>query len=391
MLKTKMPSGFTGGLDLQKLAGIGSSALTIYDIERSWYRDMLRHTRTMVGVLLSIFLLWFLFRDTDWQVLSSVLREVDVSWLLLALFLSFSSSFTRVQRWSYVVRATQPATFRSMFSATQIGLLVNLLIPARLGDVVRGYVLASLAKIPFTRSLTMVALDRINDIFALVTVLLIALFSFPSEADIEFAAGAFGNSEPFVVSSSLIQPVAVSLVGALFIVIGILVFLYFQQDIVLRFLDRVLKPVSARASAWLRAMFLNFAAGMHIFRSGMQMTKSVLFSLITWGLVALSLAALFEAFHLEFPWYGPFLMLAILGVFTAVTITPGMVGQYHVPVVASLLMILPGMDVNEAKAVAIVAHLLALLPPVVLGVYSMMNERLHIRDLIPERRTKTVE
>jgi len=352
---------------------------------------MLRHTRTVVGVLLSIILLWFLFRDTDWQVLSSVLRKVDVSWLFLAFFLSFSSFFTRVQRWSYVVRATQPATFRNLFSATQIGLLVNLLIPARLGDLVRGYVLASLAKIPFTRSLTLVALDRINDIFALVVVLLVALFSFPSDVDIEFAAGAFGNSELFVVSSSLIQPVAASLTGALFIVIVILVFLYFRQDIVLRFLGRVVEPIAPQAAKWLRTIFLNFAAGMHIFRSGIQMTKSVLLSLVTWGLVALSLAALLMAFHLEFPWYGPFMMLAILGVFTAVTVTPGMVGQYHVPVVASLLMILPEMNVNEAKAVAIVAHLLAILPPVILGVYSMLSEQLNINDLIPERRSNTVE
>jgi uncharacterized protein (TIRG00374 family) len=352
---------------------------------------MLRHTRIILGVLISIFLLWFLFRDTDWRVLVTVLRQVDAGWLLLALFLAFGSSLARVQRWSYVVRAAQPATFRSMFSATQIGLLVNLLIPARIGDLVRGYVLSSLAKISFTRSLTLVALDRINDILALVTVLLIALFSFPSDVDIEFAAGAFGNAEPFVVSSSLIQPVTVSLISALFLVVVFLVFLYFRQDIVLRLLGRLLEPVSSRTAAWLRTMFLNFAAGMHIFRSGIQMTKSVLLSLVTWGLVALSLAALLKAFHLEFPWYGPFLMLAMLGVFTAVTVTPGMVGQYHIPVIASLLMILPGMNVNEAKAVAIVAHLVALLPPVVLGVYSMMNEQLHVHDLIPERRTKSVE
>jgi len=352
---------------------------------------MLRHIRTVAGVLLSVFLLWFLFRDTDWRVLFTNLRQVNVSWLLLALTLSFGSLFARVQRWSYVVRASQPATFRSMFSATQIGMLVNLLIPARLGDVVRGYVLASLAKIPFTRSLTMVALDRINDIVALVTVLLISLLSFPSNADIEFGAGAFGNAEPFVVSSSIIQPVALSLTGALFVVILILVFLYFWQDIVLRFLGKVVEPISSKLAAWLRAMFVNFAAGMHIFKSRTQMAKSILWSLATWGLVLLSLAALLKAFHLEFPWYGPILMLAILGVFTSVTVTPGMVGQYHVPVVASLLMILPGMDVNEAKAVAIVAHLLAILPPVILGVYSMLSEQLQIHDLIPRWYTKAVE
>ena len=352
---------------------------------------MLRHTRIVVGILLSILLLWFLFRDTDWGVLGLALRQVEISWLLLAFLLSFVSFIVRVQRWSYVVRATQPASFRSIFSATQIGLLVNCLVPARIGDVVRAYVLTTLEKIPFTRSLTLVALDRINDIFALVTVLLIALFSFPSNVDIEFAAGAFGNAESFEVSSSLIQPVTVSLIVALFVVIAVLVFLYFRQDIVLRLLDRLIEPISTRAAAWLRMMFLNFAAGMHIFKSGIQMTTSAFLSLATWGLVVLSLATLLKAFNVEFPWYGPFLMLAMLGVFTAVTVTPGLVGQYHIPVIASLLMLQPEMNVNEAKAVAIVSHLVALLPPVVLGVYSMLSEKLHIHDLIPERRTKTEE
>lgn len=272
-----------------------------------------------------------------------------------------------------------------MFSATQIGMLVNALIPARLGDVARGYVLSSLEKISFTSSLTLVALDRINDIIALLVVLLIALATFPSSADIEFAVGAFGNSEPFVVSSSLIQPVAVGLMAVLAVVILILVFLYLQKDLVLRFMGWTLEPLSPRLSAWMSNLFLNFADGMHVFRSAAQMFKAILFSLITWGLVVLSIAALFKAFHLEFPWYGPFLVLAIVGVLTSVTVTPGLLGQYHVAVVASLLMVLPGMDVDEAKAFAIIAHLVALLPPVVLGVYCMMSEQLHFRDLLPGR------
>lgn len=350
---------------------------------------MLQNARILAGVLLCAFLLWFLFRGTNWQALGSALLNVDAGWLLLAFMLSFSSLFARVRRWSFVIRATYPASFGSMFAATQIGMLVNSLTPARMGDVVRGYVLATLEKISFARSLTMVALDRINDVFALLVVLLIALFSYPGNSDIEFAPGVFGNADPFVVSSSLIRPVAVSLTAALFVIILILVFLYFRQDVVLKVLDRIVRPVSSRAAKWLKTLFLNFADGMHIFRSATQLARSILWSLITWGLVALSLAALFKAFHLDFPWFGPFLMLAILGVFTSVTVTPGLVGQYHVPVVASLLMILPDMNVDEAKAVAIIAHLIALLPPVVLGVYCMVSQQLHFSDLIPERKKDT--
>jgi uncharacterized membrane protein YbhN (UPF0104 family) len=252
-------------------------------------------------------------------------------------------------------------------------------------------VLATLEKTSFARSLTLVALDRINDVLALVIVLLIAFLSFPTQADVEFEAGTFGNQEALTVSYSLIRPIAITLSVALAILILLLVFLYFRQDMVLRLMKKVFEPASPKVSTWLSDTFLNFASGMHIFKSGGQMTLSVLWSLCTWGLIAISLVMLLKAFHLELPWYGAFTILAVLGVFTSVTVTPGMIGQYHVPMAASLFLVFPGINANEAKAIAIVAHLVALVPPVVLGIYSMMGEQLKFRDLIPDRGSKTAE
>jgi uncharacterized protein (TIRG00374 family) len=344
---------------------------------------MAKHVRTAVGVLLAVVLLWVLFRGTDWQVLREAIGRAEPGWLLVALVLGFASLFARVQRWSYVVRTVHPATFRSLFSAVQIGLAVNLAIPARLGDLVRGLVLARLARISFARCLALVALDRINDILALVVVLLVTLAAFPMDTDIHFAADTFGNQEPFVVSSSLIRPMATTLGIGLLVATLLLVFLYFKQSYVVALLDRTIKPVSATLAAKVRGTFLNAADGMHVFRSAADLVKAALFSLLTWALVALSLAAILRAFHLEFPWYGPLLVLSILGVFTSVTVTPGLVGQYHVPVVAALLMIAPYMDPSEAKAIAIAAHAVAVIPPAVLGLYSMVREGLRVSDLTP--------
>jgi len=52
-------------------------------------------------------------------------------------------------------------------------------------------------------------------------------------------------------------------------------------------------------------------------------------------------------------------------------------------IVAGLLMTVPATDPTAAKAVAIVAHLLATLPIAVLGVYSILLERLRLTDLRP--------
>jgi uncharacterized protein (TIRG00374 family) len=344
---------------------------------------MADRVRTVIGVLLGVVLLWILFRGTDWKVLQAAIGRAEPGWLLMALALGFASLFVRVQRWSYVVRATHPATFRSLFSAVQIGLAVNLAVPARLGDLVRGLVLARLTRMSLARSIALVALDRINDILALVSVLLVTVAAFPTDTDIHFASDTFGNPEPFVVSSSLIRPTAIALGIGLLVATLLLVLLYFSQSYVIALLDRTIGRVSATLADRLRTTFLNAADGMHVFRSAADLVKAALFSLLTWALVALSLAAILRAFHLEFPWYGPLLVLSILGVFTSVTVTPGMVGQYHVPVVAALLMIAPRMDPSEAKAVAIAAHVVAVIPPTVLGLYSMLREGLRVSDLAP--------
>ncbi|MGA0290325.1 MAG: lysylphosphatidylglycerol synthase transmembrane domain-containing protein, partial [Pseudohongiellaceae bacterium] len=295
----------------------------------------------------------------------------------------FLSLFARVRRWGFVVHATEPASFRDMFTATQTGMLVNCVAPARLGDVVRAFVFARQTRMPLARSLTLVALDRINDVIALVAVLVFALATFPVEAGIEFPPGAFGNAETIFVSNEIIRPAALSLIVVLLAAVATLVVLYFNRDLVLHALAKILGRVSPRTAGWLKKLFVDFYDGMHVFRSPLQMARAIAWSFITWGLVALSVYLLLRGFHIDAHWHVPLLILAILGVFTSVTVTPGMIGQYHVPFVAGVLIALPGQDVNVVKAASILAHLTALLPVVILGVLSMVYGRLGFFDLVP--------
>jgi len=102
---------------------------------------------------------------------------------MLAQIFAWSSYWIRVQRWSYVVRASHPARFRYMFTATQIEYLFNFTIPARMGEIIRAYVLARLEIIPLTQTIAMVALDRVSDILGMLTILFVAVLSFPFDQD----------------------------------------------------------------------------------------------------------------------------------------------------------------------------------------------------------------
>ena len=100
------------------------------------------------------FLLWLLFKDMKWSEFKEAIEGASWGWLLLSQVPLWLSFFTRIWRWGYIVRATAPATFRGMFTSTQIGFLANFTLPLRLGEFVRAYTLTCFEKIPISKSVS---------------------------------------------------------------------------------------------------------------------------------------------------------------------------------------------------------------------------------------------
>jgi uncharacterized protein (TIRG00374 family) len=337
--------------------------------------------RIIFGVILGSGILWLLFRNTDWGMVYAEIKEANIWWLLLSQTFAWASHFFRIQRWSYVVRARQPVSFRSMFSATQIGFLVNFTIPARLGEVVRAYVLSRLARLPVFQALAMVSLDRINDAIALLLILLISALSFPTDKNIEFGAGMF-SPEPFTMSSQLITSTTIAIAILFFVILLFLVIIYLNQSIIIRLINFCITPLSKKFADYFCKLIKNFADGLHIFHSYVDMTKSLFFSLVTWAMYLLSIATILAAFNYDFPWYAPFLILSLVSILISVPLMPGVIGQYHLAFVAGLLITIPSMTLNETKAVAIVAHVLTLIPIAILGIFCLVREKMSYINML---------
>lgn len=337
--------------------------------------------RIIFGVILGSGIIWVLFRNTDWGIVYAKIKGSNIWWLLLSQTFAWASHFFRIQRWSYVVRARQPVSFRSMFSATQIGFLINFTIPARLGEVVRAYILSRLARFPVSQALAMVSLDRINDVIALLLILLISALSFPTDKNIEFGAGMF-SPEPFIISNQLITSTTISIAIFFFVILLLLVIIYLNQSIIIRLIHFCITPLSTKLADYFCKLVKNFADGLHIFRSYTDMTKSLFFSLVTWGMYLLSLATILAAFNYDFPWYAPFLILSLVSILISFPLLPGAIGQYHFAFIVGLVVTSPYLSLNEIKAGAIVAHVFSLIPIAGLGFFCLFREKLRFVDIL---------
>jgi len=91
-----------------------------------------------------------------------------------------------------------------------------------------------------------------------------------------------------------------------------------------------------------------------------------------------------RAFHIDAPWYTPFVMQTILGVFIAAPAAPGFVGTFHMPLVIAIALTVPDSSMDVAKAFALVVHFIQLPPVIIYGVYSLMSTNLSLRSLAQE-------
>lgn len=336
-----------------------------------------------IGIGLGAFFVWLLVRDIDWPEVGAAIRGIDWLWFVAAQVPIFLSFFSRVQRWTYIVRATDPVSFRYLLSATQIGFLANFLLLARVGELIRALVLTRLTRIRFSQSLAFVALDRVTDLLGMMVVMGVAILAFHPSGGVSISPDTFGTEEiPVTVEEIRLGALAIGML--IVAVISVLAFLYFRRDACLALTEAILGRVSRQLADVAERILGRFADGLAVFRSPVDMAKSIFWSLITWALFLVAITVVLEAFGIAYPWYTPFVIQALLAVVLILPNPPGFVGLFHLPVVLGLVFTMPEMDPNEAKAFAIVYYFVQWPAVLLLGFGCLLGERMNLLQLQSE-------
>ncbi len=334
-----------------------------------------------VGFVLMVLMLWLLFRKTDWHEVQKAVAASNKLLLFASLIPLFLAHPARVRRWSFIVRAAYPATFWQMFSATQIGFLANAVLPARAGEAIRPLVLTRLTGLPFSKSMALNAVDRLTDLFGLLAVMAVSLLAFQPAGDLSIPAATFGTDEPIIFTAGQYRQGAFATGAVLLVIVAGFVGLYTNRNVVLWISTKVFGLISKRVADYINGMINHFADGLHVFRSPIELARSVWWSFITWGMNLAGLAIALMAFDVEFPWYTPFVMQAILAVAIAAPNTPGFVGPFHIAIVLALVMTVPDVNVDTAKAYAIVAHLSQFPAVLAFGFWCLMRDNMNLFQL----------
>lgn len=158
--------------------------------------------KTIPGLLISAFFLWYTFKDISFSHISA-LRIAYPAWLLGILGFTFASYTLRCVRWTRMMRSTGVG-FSVCARVLMTSLAANNILPFRIGDIMRVFTYAGDLEASPSVILSTVILEKLLDIFVLV--LLFVVFMGP---------GVSHHSR--VVAESLL---AVSTIGLLIMLLG---------------------------------------------------------------------------------------------------------------------------------------------------------------------------
>jgi glycosyltransferase 2 family protein len=317
---------------------------------------MLKRWQFWLGVAVSAVFVYLTVRGLDLTVAWHHMRTAEYWWLIPGVAIYFFGVWARTWRWHYMLRALKPVPLRRLFPVVCIGYMGNNIFPARIGEVLRAYVLRRKEDVSISASLATILVERIFDG---VVMLLFVFVGLPLAPNIP------GDWRQFVIVFSLL------FFGALGVFFVIAASPRRSQAVYNWVIDRLLP---ARLREPVRGVADRFMEGLYFLRSGRDVGMIFVTSLVVWLAETGKYWFVMHAFDFEVSFFALMLMNGVVNLFTTIPSAPGYVGTFDKPGIEVLKAF--GVNENIAFAYTVVLHVALWFPITALGAYYMWRESL---------------
>lgn len=320
---------------------------------------MRKYLQLIIGTAISLFFLYLVFRRVELSKFLLAFKTADYNWVILAATLLMLHFLLRILRWKVLLWPIGRISLSSVTGTMFISFFVNNFLPARLGDVMRGFLLSKRENVPLSSSIATLIAEKFLDGLAIISSFGFMTFFFKKNGlDIaSYRLLLFGTYFTLV----------------LFIITGLAFCLIkYSPDTFLRFLKSSWKEKT-------RLYFLSFSKGLDWMSNPFQFGLSLLLSYGTWVVYALGIQTLCESFYLKVPFYVSFLTMVAICILTTLPFTPGYVGTYHAAVTYCLAFY--GVPVTEAAAIAFLYHGMFFVISSLPGIFLFWHYHMTFRSL----------
>ena len=305
--------------------------------------------RELISTLIPIALIVLAARNVDWSEAARALGRANAYFIILALAVYYATFPLRAWRWSRLIRESGTDIYwRDLLRILFLGWFVNSIVPAKLGDLYRSYLVKQRFGISLSRTVGVVVAERLLDILVVFVLLIVGGYV------------AFGRT--ILPDLGIVYLTGAAL--AVLIVAG-LGGIYYVAPKLARFFPREARRIGRL-----------FREGvLHSFRA-LPLAGPV--TIVIWTAEALRLYFVLTALGLELPLSGVVFVAVAVALLTTVPLTPAGFGFVEIAMVYVLTQGF-GLAQHDAIAVAIVDRAVSVLSVIIVGgiVYWRSRKELH--------------
>ena len=317
-------------------------------------------TLVAVGMLISILFLYLAFRDISWHDLTDGVKQMQPIYLLPCAGIMLLVQFIRALRFGLILSPFYRLKTKDLWDLLNIWAGATMIMPARLGELVRPYLLKRCGA-SFSSGIGAVVVERFFDLSGLLLLLGVVLWTTPQVP------------RTFVLLGQVL--LVALIVGYVMIWLILTRRERFRQAV-----EKLTSWLPAKAGAFTQGIVLRLMDGFGIMVSVKQVLIIGFYSLSIWVLFSCLTYLFLLAFSVE----APFLVAVTIHVFicfgVALPSAPGFIGTFHAA--GRYALALFGIKAVVAISFATVYHLFSLIMCILLGLVSLLTGRFRLQQVI---------
>ncbi len=326
-------------------------------------RQLLKSKRFWIGVVFSIACLALFLSQVDFSEMGRELSKANYIFLLPAILIYLLGVFFRALRWKYLLKPLGNFPVFRLFSLILIGMLVNNIVPARLGIVARAIILGEKEKISKMAVGGTMVVEQVLDGVILLFFAAIATFFAP-------LTGWLQN--------------VVYITAGIFIALLILCLVFASSSAAAqKGLNLILRVLPKKWHDKIGEWFMRLIEGLGIMKSLRKLLVVFIMSALVWLCESGLFYMVGFSFDLQQPFYVYMLATAVSNLAWVLLMTQGGVGSFDLACQKSLELF--NIGAAAAASYAIVVHALILIITIPLGLICLGVEGLSLSKVMGQR------
>jgi len=323
----------------------------------------------IIGCIISGIFMFLAVRGINFSEVIRSFRSANYLYAVPILLIVLLVLFFRSYRWGIILEPRIKYPQWPLFIITAIGFMTISILPARLGEFTRPFLVKQKSGIRISSTMATIVVERVFDLLTLMVVLGMVILTIPLPPEI-FKAGL----------------IILIIVLAIFVLLLLLVG---KKELSLKILNVIFDKLPGQVGGFIKNQLHAFIEGLEILPDVKKTLYVAFLSAIIWGLLALSCYLMFFAFGFKLSLINAFALTVIIAIGVMLPAAPGFVGNYHYACVLGLKFF--GINEAEALSYAIALHFLQLIPVIGIGLGLLPSQNISLPAFIKKETTDIVQ